>query len=159
MHIYIHIHIYIYISCVCILHNSYCSFIRLHIHRYLQVCYSLAKHHLAIMLITVLVVLSLTIATTTVSGNDCECEYDLAHNNFHGDQKCFTAYYTIKQDWRNLIINNAATYSDTLCNGNCGAALNRILYYSDRVYINTREVSTALLTILHVIHNDICLTM
>ena len=121
---------------------------RLHIHRFLQVCYSLTKHHLAIMLITVLVVLSLTIATTTVSGNDCVCEYHLARNDFHGDQKCFTTYYTIQQDWRKMIINNVATYSDTLCNGNCGAALNRILYYSDRVGTNTREVSTTLLTII-----------
>ena len=111
------------------------------------------------MLITVLVVLSLTIATTTVSGNNCQCEYRLALNDFHGDQKCFTTYYTIQQDWRNLIINNAATYSDTLCNGNCGAALNRISYYSDRVGTNTREVSTTLLTILYVIHSDISLTM
>ena len=99
------------------------------------------------MLITVLAVLSLAITTTTVSGNDCECEFNLARNDFHGDQKCFTTYYKIQQNWYNsYIINNTGTYSDTLCNGNCGAALNRILYYSDRVDTNTTEVSTTLLT-------------
>ena len=99
------------------------------------------------MLITALVVLSLTITTTTVSGNDCECEYRLAQNDFHADQECFTAYYQIRRDWHNHTVDDAATYNDTLCNGNCGAALNRILYYNDRVNSNTREVSTTVLTI------------
>ena len=97
------------------------------------------------MLISVLAVLSLAVTTTSVSGNDCECEYNLARNDFHGDQKCFTTYNKIQRNWYFIII-NASTYSDTLCNGNCGAALNRILYYSDRVCANTTEVSTTLLT-------------
>ena len=98
-------------------------------------------------MLTILVVLSLTITTTTVSGNDCECEYNAAQNDLRRDQKCFTVYYQIQQNWDNHIINNTTTYSDTLCNGNCGAALNRILYYNDRLFTNTSEVSTALLTI------------
>ena len=99
------------------------------------------------MLKSVFLVLSLTITTTTVSGNDCECEYNGAQSDLHGDQKCFTAYYQIQQNWNNKNINNTNTYSDTLCNGNCGAALNRIVYYYDRLYPNTNEVSTILLTI------------
>ena len=94
-------------------------------------------------------------------GNDCEDHYTLAQNDFFGDQECFTAYYKIQQNFSNSIFDfdDATTYSDTLCNGNCGAALNRILYYRDRVGTYTREVSTTLITILYVIHNDISLTM
>ena len=112
------------------------------------------------MLITALVVLSLTITTTTVSGNDCECEYRLAQNDFHADQQCFNAYYQIRQDWDNHTVDDADTYRDTLCIGNCGTALNRILYYFNRVITNTREVSTTVLTIyVYVIHIDFYLTM
>ena len=91
-------------------------------------------------------VLSSTITTTTVSSNDCECEYHLARNDFYADQQCFTAHFQIRQDWVNHTVDDAATYSDTLCIGNCGTALNRILYYNDRVDTNTREVSTTVLT-------------
>ena len=95
------------------------------------------------MLITVLVVLYLTITTNTVNGNDCECELTAAQNNFDGDHKCFTAYYQLQQNWLNPSTSNATTYRDTLCNGSCGATLNRILYYMDHVITNTREVSIA----------------
>ena len=101
------------------------------------------------MLITVLVVMSLSITTTTVSGNDCECEYNLARNDFHGDQKCFTAYYQIERGWLKYLysIDGTTTYRDTLCTGNCGTALNRLVYYIDGVFTSTGEVSAALLTI------------
>ena len=96
------------------------------------------------MLTTVFTVLSLIITTTTVtvSGNECECQFNLAQNDFFGDQECFTAYYEIQQDWTNHNFDNATTsptYSDTLCSGNCGNALNRILYYQDRITSDTRQ--------------------
>ena len=81
-----------------------------------------------------------TITTTIVNGNECECEWNLARNEFFGNQECFSAYRLIR---RNLIaINNSAmidnvtsfdTLINTLCYGHCGNALNRILYYADRV--------------------------
>ena len=103
---------------------------------------TVAEHHLAIMLITVLAVLPLTITTTIVSGNDCECEYNNALNDFHGDQQCFSAYYEIQQNWGNDTFDDTTAYRDTLCNGSCGAALNSILYYQDHVTFDSRQVST-----------------
>ena len=105
------------------------------------------------MFIVIFAVLCLTITTTTVSGNECECQYNLAQNDFFGNQECFTAYYEIQQFWNDRDFDNATTsppYNSTLCNGNCGNALNRILYYQDRVTSDSRQnvsqlVATSLL--------------
>ena len=106
------------------------------------------------MLVTVFVVLSLTITTTTVMSDDCEDQYTLALNDFFGDQECFTAYYQIQQSWQNSIFDDATTYSDTLCNGNCGAALNRILYYQDRVIGDTRDQVSQICTAFTTVTNS-----
>ena len=112
------------------------------------------------MLKTAIVVLCLTITTTAVSGDDCECEYNHAQNDFYGDQRCFTAFYQIRQNWDNHTFDIDDTmYRNTLCNGNCGSALNRILHYYDGISRTNidREVSTTFIN--YIIHIDIYLNM
>ena len=122
----------------------------------------IAYHHLAAMLITVLAVLYLTITTTTVSGvcSDCECEYNLAQNDLFGNQRCFTVLHQIRQNWVNYTFDDDAAYRDTLCYGNCGTALNRVLHYQDRAFPSNREVSINIQhCYLYVVHIDIYLNM
>ena len=96
------------------------------------------------MSVIVLTFLSLTIASTFVIGEDCGCEYNLTRNNFYGDQECFVAYTNIAQTLREDDHNETfiRIHADTLCNGNCGAKLSRILYYQDRTsFFDRRNVS------------------
>ena len=85
------------------------------------------------MSLIVFVILSLTIATAVVSSYDCDCEHTLASNDFYGNHDCFNAYYKIEQHLKSkYYINDISKEIDTLCNGECGEAANRILYYRDR---------------------------
>ena len=93
------------------------------------------------MSLIVFAILSLTIATAMVSSNDCHCEHTLARNDFYGYHDCFDAYYKIEQYLNSRYYNqyysqyyedDISKYVGTLCNGKCGEAANRILYYRDR---------------------------
>ena len=85
------------------------------------------------MSLIVLAILSLTIAIAMVSSYDCRCEQTLASNDFYGNHNCFTAYYKIEQHLNNkYYIDDINKEIDTLCNGKCGEAANRVLYYRDR---------------------------
>ena len=92
--------------------------------------------------IIVLTILSL-VFTAIVSSDDCECGYNLARNDFYGNQDCFTAYDNIENHLNN------DTYSGTInehinnmCTGRCGDVANRILHYKDRVTYYNRKVIT-----------------
>ena len=84
----------------------------------------------------------LIITTATVSGNDCSCELNLANNEFQDDQQCFTAYDQILENlFRNDSDGVISSHVDTFCKGKCGAIVNRILNYEDRVTRVNRQVN------------------
>ena len=101
------------------------------------------------MSVTALAFLCLTITTAIVSGNQYECEFNLARNQFFGNQVCFSADQLIRQNLIQFLNDSSANLpavntlvTNTLCNGQCGNALNRIVYYADRVLDRSIQVST-----------------
>ena len=62
------------------------------------------------MSITALAFLCLTITITIVNGNQCDCEWNLARNDFFGNQECFAANQQIRE---NLIVNNSDSTNST----------------------------------------------